>query len=265
MWGLFRERRRERLRDQPVPEAWEAILSGHVPFDAGLPEQDRRELRAHLHVLLDEKAFEGCGGFEVDDTVRLTILAQAALLLLRRRTGYFSRLRSILVYPESYVAPSERPDENGLVSSGHDHRLGESWSSGSVVLAWDATVDGARRPDDGRNVVLHEFAHQLDQESGSANGAPVFCRDLSGGERRDAYRRWAEVMEQAFERLRAKVASGRRTLLDPYGATNPAEFFAVATECFFEQGALMKRKLPDLYEQLQSYYRQDPASWSPPR
>jgi len=251
LFSWWRRRRRAQLRAQPFPAAWLEVLET-LPLYRRLDEADQAELRGHLQVFLAEKTFEGCGGQAIDDRVRVTIGAQACLLLLHRETDYFPDLGSILVYPSGYQAAHEEVGPGGVVTEGTSHRLGESWTRGAVVLAWDSVLGGAARLNDGENVTLHEFAHQLDQEDGEADGAPILAT-------RSAYGPWAEVLGHDYEQLQAAVQRGRRSLIDAYGATNPAEFFAVATEVFFERPRRLKRKHPELYEQLRDFYRQDPA------
>jgi hypothetical protein len=251
----FRERRRRRLRAALFPAAWRAIVERNFPLFTRLSEADRAELLGHMQVFLDEKSFEGCGGLEMTDEVRVTIAAQACLLLLHREPHYYPRLVSILVYPHAYVAQTRERLPGGVVSTGESGRLGESWVDDVVVLAWDAVRAGASDANDGHNVVLHEFAHQLDQEDGTSNGAPIL-------ERRSQYVAWARILGAEFEALRDKAAQGVPTDIDPYGATNAAEFFAVVSEAFFERPEALRRKHPALYEELQLFYRQDPATFS---
>jgi Mlc titration factor MtfA (ptsG expression regulator) len=250
MFGFFRRRRRERLRAAPFPPEWLGIVERNVPLYRRLPEADRRELRGHVQVFLAEKHFEGCGGLALTDEIRVTIAAQACLLLLHRDADPYPRLITILVYPGAYVARAVESLGGGLVIEGEQGRQGEAWADGVVVLSWDDVRAGASDARDGHNVVLHEFAHQLDQEDGVADGAPVLGR-------RSRYVAWARVLGAEYERLRR--ATGRESVLDGYGATDPAEFFAVATECFFETPVALRRKHPELYEELKGYYRQDPA------
>ena len=219
-----------------------------------LPEADQRELQGHLQVFLAEKYFEGCAGLELTEEIKVTIAAQACLLLLHRETNYYPRLVTILVYPYAYVAKSVEPIGGGVVQEGETARLGEAWKDGVVVLSWDDVRRGASNLHDGHNVVLHEFAHLLDQQDGSADGAPIL-------EHRSQYVTWARVLSDEYEQLRRDTEQGRTDVLDEYGATNPAEFFAVATECFFEKPIPLRRKHPQLYEELKNYYRQDPASF----
>jgi Mlc titration factor MtfA (ptsG expression regulator) len=254
VFGFFKRRRRERLRSAPFPPAWVEIIEKNCPFYRRLSEPDRVELHGHIQVFLAEKHFEGCAGLELTDEIRLTIAAQACLLLLHRPTDDYPRLITILVYPSAYVAKGVQPLQGGFVLEGEQARLGEAWREGVVVLSWDDVKTGAADIRDGHNVVLHEFAHQLDQEDGAADGAPIL-------DRRGQYVAWARVLGAEYERLRQESRRGRKSVLDQYGATQPAEFFAVATECFFEKPAQMKKKHPELYDELKEYYRQDPERW----
>ena len=253
MFGWFKNRRRKRLRSQPFPPTWLTIIKKNVPIYNRLPQADQEELQGHIQIFLDEKYFEGCGGLELTEEIKVTIAAQACLLLLHRETDYYPRLITILVYPHAYVAKSLEPIGGGVVQEGETVRLGEAWKSGVAVLSWDDVSRGASDLHDGHNVVLHEFAHLLDHEDGSADGAPIL-------EHRSQYVTWARVLSDEYDQLRRDTELGRTDVLDEYGATNPAEFFAVATECFFEKPIQLRRKHPQLYEELKRYYRQDPAT-----
>lgn len=209
-----------------------------------------------MHVFLREKRFEGAGGLELTDEIRVTIAAHACLLLLHRNATYYPGLVTILVYPDAYLAPSERRDATGLVTQGTEARLGESWTRGVVVLAWDAVRKTASDVQGCRNVVLHEFAHQLDAEDGRVEGAPILPE-------RSMIISWARVLSREFERLRRDTAAGRPTVLDRYGATDPGEFFAVATECFFTRPQALRAKHSELYAELAAFYRQDPTQYTP--
>jgi Mlc titration factor MtfA (ptsG expression regulator) len=253
MFG-FKRRRRQRLRETPLPPAWLRIIERNVPLYGRLAEADRRELLGHVQVFVAEKRFEGCGGLEITDEIRVTVAAQACLLLLRRDATYYPTLLSILVYPHAYVAREEEVTPDGVVHELPDVRIGESWERGEVVLAWDEVCEGAADIRDGYNVVLHEFAHQLDQEAGLTDGAPLLPR-------RSMYTSWARVLGAEYRKLQGDAARRCRTVLDPYGATSPAEFFAVATECFFEKPHDMRRTHPALYEELRRFYRQDPTAY----
>lgn len=253
MFDLFGGRRRRALREQPFPPEWEAILARSVPVVERLPAEDAAELRGHILVFCAEKHFEAAGGLELDDTIRVTIAAQACLLLLRREVDEpYPELDTVLVYPRGWRTHAKRA-QDGLVTEGVEARLGESWNRGLVVLAWDAARRGAADEDDGQNVILHEFAHQLDTEAGAADGAP----DLDWAQRGA----WARVLGREFAALTDAIHTARPAFIDDYGATNPAEFFAVVTELFFERPRRLKDKHPALYEQLAAFYKQDPAAW----
>jgi hypothetical protein len=251
MFDFFKHRRREALLKQPLTVEERAILDKNVPYLAGLSPEDRHELEGLVRLFVAEKHFEGCGGLELTDEIKLTIAAQACLLLLHRETDIYPNVDSILVYPSAYRVPTEQHD--GLVVLQEDQaRLGESWQRGLVVLSWDHALSGAAQPHDGQNVVLHEFAHQLDGEDGPMNGTPVLGA-------RARYTSWAHVLGDEFDELSRRLHAGRRSDIDPYGATNPAEFFAVLTEMFFEKPRALKQHHPELYAELAEFYRQDPA------
>jgi Mlc titration factor MtfA (ptsG expression regulator) len=262
VFGFFKRRRRQRLRSAPFPAAWLQIIEKNVPFYNALPDADRQELQGLVQIFLAEKSFEGCGGLELTDEIKLTIAAQACLLLLHRETDVYPRLITILVYPSAYVAKGvERIGSHiggDLVLEGNIHPLGESSSSGIVVLSWDDVKAGASDFDDGQNLVLHEFAHQLDGEDGDLNGAPLL-------EQPGQYVAWVRVLNDEYKRLQRDSRLGRSSVLDQYGASDPAEFFAVATECFFEKPRVLRKRHPELYEELKSFYRQDPAQLAPTR
>ena len=246
--------RRQRLRSQPFPAEWRDILRRRVPYFRQMPVDLQLQLKRHIQVFMAEKPFIGCAGLVVTDEIRVTIAAQACLLLLNRRTGYYPQLRQVLVYPAAFLV--QRSQHDGAVQHEQRHALaGESWSQGQVILSWDDALQGATTVGDGRNVVIHEFAHQLDQENGSANGAPP----MAGGAAR--VRRWTEVFSTAFNQLQQQLAQGEPTLIDGYGATNPAEFFAVVSEVFFEQPQKLADQQPALYAELCTFYRVNPMSW----
>ncbi|HNR32801.1 MAG TPA: zinc-dependent peptidase [Candidatus Hydrogenedentes bacterium] len=253
MFG-FKKRRRRRLRDQPFPEAWRETLTAGVPYYRRLPETDREELHGHIHVLLDEKNFEGCGGMRLDDAVRLAIAAHAGILLLHRETEYYPRLYSILVYPYDFIVEKlVHHEDDPLHVIGEDVLSGEAWAQGAVILSWDGMLKSVKHDRDGYNVAIHEFAHQLDMENGPPDGFP-YIRD------RALRADWARIMHAEFDRLQRDVDRGRATVLDDYAAEDPAEFFAVATECFFEMPRRLQRRHPELYDVLRRFYCQDPTT-----
>ena len=239
-----KERRRRAIRERPFAERWRAILEGSVPLYCRLPREDRDELHGHAQILLAEKRFEGAAGLEVTDRMRLVVVAQASVLLLHRATDFYPKLVSVLLYPGEYSVQEEVEDDHGLVEEIDEARVGESWRTGTLILSWEDVERDLTS--DLQNVVLHEFAHQLDAESGDLNGAPILAdRSLRG--------RWAGAMSDAFERLGSAVERDGETLLDPYGAEDPAEFFAVATEAFFLVPTELECEEPALYAALRDY------------
>ena len=252
---IWRQRRRHRLRARPFPEKWLTLIQHHVVIFHRLSASDRAELLGHIQVFLAEKRFEGCGGFAITDEVRVTIAAQACLLLLHRKTDYFPHVLTILVYPLSYMVEERRQIAEHIWEEGTVGRLGETGRRmGSLVLSWGAVKHGAADPSDGKNVVLHEFAHQLDFENDAVDGVPGLAT-------REQQLAWAEVMKSEFASLRAADESGVPTLLDTYGATDPAEFFAVSVEAFFEQPHALRARHPKLYAELRTYFQQDPVEF----
>ena len=251
----FRTARRNRATSRPFPAAWDEILVRTLPLDQRLPEGDRIELRRRMQIFLAEKDFEGVGGLAMGDEIRVTVAAQACLLLLHRGEDDYPALSTILVYPTAYRVPIREHSAVGMVTEGHQVRLGEAWNAETIVLSWDDVRRGATGGDDGHNVVLHEFAHQLDMEDRDANGAPVLAHH-------GMYAAWARVLGHEYEQLQDAVERRERTLMDAYGTQSPAEFFAVATETFFEKPVELRDEHSELYAQLRDFYRQDPAAWS---
>jgi MtfA peptidase len=246
--------RRSRVKAAPFPAQWRDILRRRMPAFARLPPDVQLRLKKLAQVLLAEKPFIGCAGLEVTDEMRVLVSVQAALLLLRLGPDGFAELRQVLIYPGPFVVDRSQPDATGLV---HEHRRalsGESWQQGQVILSWADVLAGAADPSDGHNVVLHEFAHQIDQAHGRANGAPW----LPGRAQRE---RWARVMNAEFLVLRQQLAQGAEGLIDPYGASEPAEFFAVSTEVFFERPAPLAEKHPALFSELRGLFGVDPRQW----
>ena len=245
-----------RLPTGPIPDTWDGIVDRNVPLIRGLSSDERERLLRLVQVFLTDKHFEGCGGLTLTEEMKVTIAAEACLLLLHLEGPCYPTLRTVLVYPHGFVPKRARSPETGEVAPPPLRLIGESWGAGVVVISWDDTLAGARNPDDGENVVLHEFAHQLDGEDGVTDGAPI----LPPG----ALRTWGGVLSEEYERLRRDAADDRRSALDDYGATNKAEFFAVATEAFFEKPVQLEREHPALYTQLRQFYRQDPARRAAP-
>jgi MtfA peptidase len=253
LFGIFKRWLRRSVEARPFPEEWRAIMDKNVAMVETLTPEERAELEKLMLVFLDEKGFEGTNDFAVTDEMKVTIASQACFLLLHRDTDIYPELESIVLYPTAYKSRKAEALAAGVVIESEQIRLGESWHQGLVVLAWDAVQSGTMNANDGRNVVLHEFAHQLDQEDGVADGAP----DLAD---RESRKNWAHALGAEYADLRDHVHVGRPSDIDDYGATNPAEFFAVVTEMFFERGPQLKNTHPDLYEQFAHFYQQDPAS-----
>jgi Mlc titration factor MtfA (ptsG expression regulator) len=274
MFGILKNRRRAKLQQTPLPSTWRDFIARNAPLCARLPATERTQLDGHVQVFLAEKEFEGCAGVTITDEMRVTVAAHACLLLLNRKTDYFPRMGSILVYPNVFRVKHRHVDEHGFESEIEEENLGEAWERGSVILSWEDALLDARDPDDGFNVILHEFAHQLDMEDGAPNGTPLLPT-------KEMYQRWKTVMTREYEALCAvaereedeqgndwkwefRPRPDSDEVLDPYGAEDPAEFFSVATEAFFEDAARLRGKHRELYDLLRDYYGLDPAAWKAP-
>lgn len=248
----LRARKRRRLTAVPLADSWKARMEC-LPFFRALAKAEQERLADLVKVFVAEKRWEGCGGLEMTDEIRVVVASQACRLILHLDHDYFRTVRSILVYPSAYWGPNEPRRNGGLVTEARTPRAGEAWRGGEVVLSWEATVAGGADAEDGHNVVYHEFAHKLDMLDGCIDGTPP----LRG---REQYEAWTEIMQTEFSRLRESASHSRTTFLDPYGATNPAEFFAVCTELFFERPARMRSLHPGIYGLLAAFYRQDPGA-----
>ncbi|MBK1883605.1 zinc-dependent peptidase [Luteolibacter pohnpeiensis] len=235
-------------------QEWIAILVANVPLYSKLPADLKLKLHEKIGRFIHTTRFEGCNGLELTEAMILTIAAQACMLVLNRYGDPYPDLTTVYLYPTTFSSVQRTQDANGIVTEGVVHRLGESWRTGSVVLAWDSVAQGARNPADAHNVTFHEFAHQLDHENGSTDGAPPL-------ESREAYRSWARIFSENYAEFLELVRRGKHTLIDPYGATNPAEFYAVATETFFEKPKQLHKRYPDLYRELKDFYGVDPQDW----
>lgn len=258
---IFKRTRRLRLRRRHLSTGFtpeeRGILERDFPRYRRFPEALQTRFEGYTRVLMEEKNFEACGGLSaVTPEMKLLISAQAAMLLLGiPRHGFYPLLKSILVYSGAFRDRGRRrfdlreAEDRGIL-------LGESWESGSVVLSWNSVLAGGRNEDDGVNVVIHEFAHQLDQMNGDADGVPMLPD-------REAYARWANVFGRHYETLVEETDGGTDDIsfLDPYGATDPSEFFAVVSETFFEESSELNREHPELYRELSLFYGLDPASW----
>ena len=249
--------RLKRALARPLPAEGLAVLEKNIPVYTRMPPALQQQLRHLVVQFLYQKKFVGCGGLEITDEMRYTIAGQACLLLLNRQTQVYPELDTILVYPTEFIVRRDEVGPGGVVTPSANGLLGESWGDGRVVLAWDHVQRGAADWTDGHNVVLHEFAHQLDSESGAANGAPYLPSVSS-------YRSWATVLSRDFDNLRHDAIYQQHSVMDHYGATNPAEFFAVATETFFEKPYQMAEHHEELYAQFLQYYKVDPRDWMAP-
>ena len=259
--AYFTKRRRERILTEPMGAADERVLRSNLGFYSRLTESERVRLNELTRVIVHEKTWEGCGGLALTDEMKLIIAAQAALLLLGmgeldpRRDVVYPNVQSILVYPAGFVVETPRMGAGGVVTEGQAN-LGEAHfmgvTGGPVIVSWRDALSGGLDDHDGRNLIFHEFAHKLDFLDGSINGTPPL-------DSREQYTQWKRVMNAHFADLTRRAHSGAPSLLNYYGATNPAEFFAVATETFFERGGELRQWMPELYEVLMKYYRQDPA------
>ena len=247
-WRLSRALRR------PLPDSFVAILRRNIPIYARMQAPLQDQLHQRVQQFLHQKKVVGCAGLEVDDEMRVTIAGQACLLLLNRPSRVYPGLDTVLLYPSAFLVPRKEMDDAGVITETRQDLLGESWGDGRVVLSWDHVRRGASDWTDGQNVVLHEFAHQLDSESGSNNGAPYL-----GSPAR--YRDWAAVLSRDFADLRTDAMYRQDSVLDHYGATSPAEFFAVATETFFEKPYQLAERHPALFTEFGKYYRVDPREW----
>lgn len=235
-------------------EEWIALLERNVPLYERLPDELRLRLHERIGQFVAGTRFEGCNGLELTKDMILTVAAQACLLVIHRDGTPYPELRVVYLYPSTFSSVQRRVDAIGVVTEERVHRLGESWETGTIVLSWDSVSQGARNIADGDNVTLHEFAHQLDHEDGVTDGAP-------GLPERAAYRSWAKVFTENYVDFLELTERGKKTIIDAYGATSPAEFFAVATETFFEKPRQLAEKRPALYQELMEYYGLDPREW----
>jgi Mlc titration factor MtfA (ptsG expression regulator) len=256
LFRWWRNRRRRKILAEPLPHSWETIIQEGVKHDAVLSPTARTKLRQAVQLIIAEKDWEGCRGLELTDEMRVTIAALAAILILGFDDYYFDNVQTILVYPDAYVVTQEKALGGGATLEEESDRLGEAHHRGPVIVSWDEVREGGLRPGYGQNLVFHEFAHQLDMLNGEFDGTPDLpTRELS--------ERWSKIMDREYRRLQHAEQRGRETLIDPYGASDPVEFFAVTTECFFDTPQAMREQYPELYGLFRDYFKQDPAAWQP--
>ncbi len=245
--------KRSKLLQMPLTDDQRTVLKKRIPFYSKLPAEHCARLEGLINRFLDEITLIGQEDLEVTEEVKLVIAAQACLLIVGRPGAWFQTLKTVLIYPSAFENKSARYQGHVEQRGGRVH-AGESWMRGPVVLAWDHSLRGALIDDDGHNLVMHEFAHQLDEATGLSDGAPLLDKDQNAA-------RWARVFQEAYDRLQRAAASGRSSVFDAYGATAPAEFFAVAVETFFEKPREMQQEEPAVYEELSRYFGLDPARW----
>ena len=248
-WSKARHRRE--LLAQPFPIEWQGYLSA-VAYYSLLPNSQQGTLQDITRIVIAEKHWEGCGGLILTDEMKVVIAAQAAVLVLGFDADYYANVETILVYPSGFLVTTTRPETGRVLREDLMPLSGEAALHGPVIVSWSDALHGGRSIGDGRNVVLHEFSHKLDMRDGAADGAP-YLKDSAQVDR------WSSVMSAEYAQLVRQIQEGEPTLLDAYGTTNAAEFFAVATECFFERPRPMQHFHPELYGVLRDYYRQDPA------
>ncbi len=257
MFVALKNWRRERILRRSTLDAgvWQAVLDRY-PFTRALAREERVRLRERVILFLHEKSIVGAGGLEVRDEMRMSIAAQACMLILNLDLDYYRGWVEVIVYPDEFVAEYDYVDEDGIAHHVQAPMTGESWLAGPVILSWaDAELRGG---EPGYNVVIHEFAHKIDMLKGEADGFPVAHADMDE-------RAWQRTLESAYARFVGMVDREKETLLDPYGAEHPAEFFAVASEAFFTDPHALRKEFPGVYEQLGLFYRQDPAARLAPR
>ena len=250
MFSWFRKRRRRKILSQPWSEAWDLHLQRNVRLTWEMSSEQMESLQTRVKVFVAEKNWEGCDGLQLTEEMQVTIAAQACLMLLGVNDYYFDNVSTVLVYPEAF----RRETSDGVSAGQSQHRAGEAWQGGPIVLSWKDSLRGGRNEDDGQNVVIHEFAHALDGLDGEMGGSVIF-------DDQESSEAWGRVVEEGFAELYRAKEDRRRTLLDHYGATNRAEFFAVATETFFEQPRELSREHEELFALLKKYYRVDPSAW----
>jgi len=256
IFNWLKARRRARILKTPFPLHWNEIIRQSVPQIEVLTGSQQQRLRRRLQIFVAEKNWEGCNGLKLTEEMRVIIATMACLLVAGfEEEEYYDHVLSILIYPDSYVARNTQVLGTGTVIEGQQARIGEAWYRGPVILSWNDISETARNETFGRNVVLHEFAHQLDMLNGrAADGIPMLASEMH-------LKQWKAIMQAAYDQLVAACRDGQRTLIDCYGATSPAEFFAVTTELFFEAPTPLRHWHPDVYHQLSRFYGLDPANW----
>ena len=256
MFNWFRERGRKKILQAPFPLEWRETVARCVQHYSYLEAEEQQRLQQLIQLFIAEKQFEGCGGLRITDEIRVVIAAQACLLVLGLPPFQYLQLESVIVYPTTVSIPPARQSvfsAGGMIVPDGQAVLGQAFLRGPVILVWDTVRHNARHPEQGHNVVYHEFAHVLDLRDGTADGTPILQNSR-------LYRAWVKTCSREYAYLKNRAAKGQKSLLDYYGSVNEAEFFAVATELFFDRPLRMKKELPELYAVLSGYYRQDTAA-----
>lgn len=251
---LAKKGRRDRIKKSDFPSEWKKLLENNVKFYNRLSPMDQQKLREKILIFVDEKKFTGLQGFEITDQVKLFVAAQACLLTLKKTSGYYDGVKDICITAKPVRRNIENYNGSGIHTEAAAEVLGVSTGFGTVVLAWSSVVSGLKIEDDGVNVVFHEFAHELDREDGDAGGVPV----LDEG----AYKKWADILSKEYNSLTERIKRSGKPVINPYGAENPAEFFAVSTETFFEKPEKLRKKHPELFDELKLFYGIDPRDWN---
>jgi Mlc titration factor MtfA (ptsG expression regulator) len=253
LFAWLKQRRRQKLLAEPLPPGWLDILRDHFVLFRHLDADEQERLVERIRIFLAEKTFDGCKGLEVTETMRVLIAAQACLLVLGMPGVHFDDVNSVLLYPQAFRVPEQHEIAPGVTLEGEGERLGEAHYRGPVVLSWADASEDAAQPGYGQNLVYHEFAHRLDMVNGDADGVPPLPRPLR--------KRWQRVMAREYQLLCEAADRGEETLIDAYGAGEPAEFFAVVTEEYFDGPLELREQHPDLYGLLREYYLVEPAKW----
>jgi MtfA peptidase len=249
---FFNSWKRRSISRRTFPRVWQDFATENVQHFRHLKPSYSSKLINDMKIFIAEKRFEGCGGLEMTDEIRVTVAAQACLLLLGDASDYFPDLRSILIYPDSYIAQVERRAPDNTIIEGDEHRSGEAWNLGAIVLSWKDVLAGGRNRYTGRNLIFHEFAHQLDYELGATQGVMFYRENREN-------MKWPGTILEAAAKHSRNIRLGKPTVLDSYGDTNLAEFFAVSVEAFMEQQQELKREYPAYYQQLCEQLGFDPA------
>lgn len=248
----LRRRRRAKLLATPVPERWRSLLFS-LPHIELLPPADRERVLESSRIFIAEKTWEGCGGLQLTEDIQVAIAGFACLMTLGMPEFHYDHVHTVLVYPREFVVPERVAMGPDVALEDQSERLGEAHHRGPVILSWADIQEDIEHPFGGMNLVFHEFAHQLDMTNGAFDGVPLLPSELR--------RPWADVMAKEFKKLRKSKRGGRRSVIDPYGAEEPAEFFAVVAEAFFDVPLELERRHPQLYDLFRRYCRVDPARW----